>query len=136
LAQFLMPGEDVRYRSAGVVRRGRTAHTLYLTGGRLLLHSEGGRLGPKESAIAENLADLDSLEYAEGGLLTGRGSLKINFRHDTVSLSGEPEVLKDVWRQLQPYAVGPAAFNVDEEATLVTPPEPLFDNQPYLSAQV
>jgi hypothetical protein len=136
LAQFLLPGEAVRYESSGTVRHGLTAYTLCLTGERLLLYSEGGPLGRKESVVSENLSDIDSLEYTEGGFLPGGASLKINFRRETLSLSGESDVLKDVWRHLQPYAVRPPAVAVDEEATLVALPEPLFDDQPYPPARV
>ncbi|HLL77135.1 MAG TPA: hypothetical protein VK421_17920 [Pyrinomonadaceae bacterium] len=136
LGQFLLPGEDVRYESSGSVRHGLTPYRLYLTGERLLLHSEGGPLGRKESVVAENLADVESLEYTEGGILSGRASLKVNFGHETISLSGEPDVLKEVWRNLQPYAVRGPVSVYDEEATLVAPLEPLFDDQPYPPARV
>lgn len=136
LAQFLLPGEEVRYESAGAVRHGLTPYTLYLTGERLLLYSGGGRLGRGESVVAESLADLDSLGYEEGGLLAGRGSLKVNFRHETLALSGDPVVMKEVWQHLQPHAIRTAFAPPDEDATLVVPPEPLFDDQSHPPAQV
>lgn len=136
LEHFLLPGEAVRYESSGTVRHGLTAYTLYLTGERLLLHSEGGPLGRKESVVAEGLADIDSLEYTEGGLLPGGATLKVNFRRETLSLAGEPDTIKEVWQHLQPYSFRPPVGVVDEEATLVAPPEPLFDDQPYPPARV
>jgi hypothetical protein len=131
-----MPGEGVSYESPGSVRHGLVPYTLYLTGDRLLLYSESGPLGRKESVVAESLAELDSLEYAEGGIIPGRASLKVNFRGGALSLSGEAGVLIEVWRHLQPYAVKPAFGGPDEEATLVKLAEPLFEDQPYPPARV
>ena len=136
LSQFLIPGEEVRYSPAGAVTCGRTPFQVYVTGSRLLLHAVAGRFVKRERTVAENLSDLDFMQYAERGVISRRGVLTIHFRHNTLSLAGEPDAIKELWRQLQtPHAAADETV-VDEEQTLVVPPPPLFEDQPYPPARV
>jgi hypothetical protein len=137
LSQFLLPGEEVRHSPASAVVCGRTPYQVYVTGGRLLLHAIAGSFVKRERAVAENLADIDFMRYAERGLLAKRGVLTIHFRRNTLSLEGEPDAIKELWRQLQTqHAAAEVAAIVDDEQTLVAPPPPLFEDQPYPPAQV
>ena len=137
LEEFLLPGEQVRCVSAGEVYYGRSPHTLYVTGERLLLYGDAGRLARKESVFAERLADLDSLEYTEDGLFSRRSRLKVNFHHDRLSITGRPETVRGIWQTLQQYACRTPVGHVDDEATLVAPPPaPLFDDQASEPTQV
>lgn len=132
-----MPGEEVRYISASAVVCGRTPFQVYVTGGRLVLHAIAGRFVKRERTVAENLADLDFMQYSERGLFSKRGVLTIHFRRNTLSLAGEPDAIKELWRQLQTqHAATEEGVLVDEEQTLVVPPPPLFEDQPYPPAQV
>lgn len=135
LAQFLMPGEEIRYESSGAVRHGRTTFSLYVTGERLLLHAVAGRLVPKEKVVAERLADIDSMEYSEEGVFGKRGRLTVHLRHDTLSLTGSPATIKEVWRTLQ-QRDGRSVVAADDEVTLVAPPPPLFEDRPSHVSQV
>jgi hypothetical protein len=134
LAQFLMPGEEIRYESSGAVRHGRTSFALYVTDERLLLHAVAGRFVPKEKVVAERLADIDSMEYSEEGVFGKRGKLTLRLRYDTLSLTGSPATIKEVWRTLQQSDGRPAA--ADDEVTLVAPLPPLFEDEPSHVSQV
>ena len=131
-----MPGEEVRYISASAVTCGRTPFQVYVTEGRLLLHAIAGRFVKRERTVAENLSDLDFMQYTERGLFSRRGVLTIHFRRNTLSLAGEPDAIKELWRQLQTQRAATERVVVDEEQTLVVPPPPLFEDQPYPPAQV
>lgn len=136
LAQFLLPGESVLYEAPDDVYYRRTPFALYITGERLLLYAAGGRLSSGERAVAEPLAGVESVEYSEGGLVSARGRLDVRFPGHTLTLTGTPDTIKEVWRALQQQAVAQCGGPADEEATLVTPPPPLFDDQPYPPARV
>ncbi len=134
LAQFLLPGESVLYESPGEVYYRRKPFALYVTGERLVLYAAPGRPNGAERAVAEPLAALGLLEYAEGGLFGRQGRLIVHSGGHTLTLTGEPETIKEVWRALQKHAPPPGAL--DEEATLVAPPPPLFADQRQTPAQV
>ncbi|HEV2802580.1 MAG TPA: hypothetical protein VGW12_19060 [Pyrinomonadaceae bacterium] len=136
LAQFMLPGETVLFRAAGEVYYRRLAYDFYVTGERVLLHAVTGRLAPKERVIAEILADIRLLEYSERGLFAARGKLDIGFLGNTMSLTGEPETIKGVWRALQSHTLKPSVAAGDNEVTLVVPPEPLFDDVSHPPVQV
>jgi len=136
LAQFLLPGEGVVYESRREVYYGRTPYRLYVTGGRLLLHAVTGRFVSKERVAAEPLADIRHMEYSEGGLLSRRGRPDVRLTGDTLSLTGEPETIREVWRALQRVTLQPVGGAAGEEVTLVAPPPPLFDNPSHPPARV
>jgi hypothetical protein len=136
LAQFMLPGEAIRYESPGEVYYRRTPHTLLLTGERLLLHGFTGVFSPKERVVAEPLSEVRHLEYSEEGLLSKRGRLDVRFPDETISLAGETETIKDVWRALQVHTLTPPVGAADDEVTLVVPPPPLFDDLPHPPARV
>lgn len=131
LAQFLLPGETVVYEAPGEVFYRRKPFALYVTGGRLLLYA-AARSGA-ERAVAEPLAALGLLEYSEGGTLRRRGRLRVRALEHAFALTGEPGTMREVWRALQSHTGWPAA---DEEATLVAPPPPLFEDESQTPARV
>lgn len=136
LAQFMLPGESVLYESAGEVYYRRRPHALVITGGRLLLHAPAGVFA-SEHVVAEPLSGVRHLEYSEGGLLSTRGKLDIHFGDGgTLSISGEPDMIKEVWRALQMHPAEAAYAAADDEVTLVAPAEPLFDDLPHPPARV
>lgn len=136
VAQFLLPGESVLYEAPDEVYYRRTPFALYVTGERLLLYAVTGRLSPSERAVAEPLSGVESVEYSEGGLLSTKGRLDVRFPGHTLTLTGSPETVKAVWRALQQHAPSRGDLTADEEATIVAPLPPLFDDQPYPPAQV
>lgn len=135
VAQFLLPGEAVLYEAPDEVYYRRTPFALYVTGERLLLYAVTGRLAPGERAVAEPLAGVESVEYSERGLLSRYGRLDVRFPGHLLTLTGSPETIKAVWRELQQHAP-PRSGLTDDEVTLVAPPPPLFEDQPYPPAQV
>jgi hypothetical protein len=136
VAQFLLPGESVLYEAPDEVFYRRTPFALYVTGERLLLYAVTGRLSPSERAVAEPLAGVESVEYSERGLLSRKGRLDVRFPGHVLTLTGSPETIKGVWRTLQQHAPAQGGVTADDEVTLVAPPPPLFDDQPYPPAQV
>lgn len=137
LAQFLLPGEAVLFEARDRVFYRRSAFSLYVTGARLLLYAAAGRLSSGERAVAEPLAGLESVVYTEGGLFAPKGRLEARFPGHTLALSGSPDVMKEVWRALQRHALArESGGSVDEEATLVAPLPPLFDDQAGPPTQV
>ena len=136
LAQFMLPGEAVLYESPHEVYYRRRPHALLITGERLLLHGVTGAFGPKEHVVVEPLSGILHLEYSEGGLLSTRGRLDIHFADGKLSIAGEPDAIKEVWRALQSHAAAAAPAEADDEVTLVAPVEPLFDDLPHPPARV
>jgi hypothetical protein len=136
LAQFMLPGEVILYEAAAEVYYRRTAYDLYVTGERLLLHAVTGRLAPKERVVAEPLSDIRLLEYSEGGLFSNQGRLDVGFLGNTLTLTGDPETIKGVWRALQGHTLNPPPSPADDETTLVMPLAPLFDDLSGPPAQV
>lgn len=137
LAQFMLPGESVLYESPREVYYRRRPHALVITGGRLLLHASTGLFASKEHVVAEPLSGVGHLEYSEGGLLSARGRLDIHFSDGgTLSISGEPDAIKEVWRALQMHPAGAVPAAADDEVTLVALAEPLFDDLPHPPARV
>jgi hypothetical protein len=126
----------VLYEAAEEVYYRRTPFALYVTGERLLLYAVTGRLTPSERAVAEPLAGVESVEYSEGGLLSTKGRLDVRFPGHTLTLTGSPDTIKEVWRALQQHTLSLRAGTIDNEVTIVAPPPPLFDDQPYPPAQV
>jgi len=136
VAQFLLPGESVLYEAPDEVYYRRTPFALYVTGERLLLYTSAGRLSHSERAVAEPLAGVESVEYSERGLFSTTGRLDVRFPGHLLTLTGSPETIKEVWRALQQHAAVRGVLAADDEATLVAPPAPLFDDQPYPPARV
>ncbi len=136
LAQFLLPGESVLYEAPDEVYYRRTPFALYVTGERLLLYAVTGRLSAGERAVAEPLAGVESVEYSEGGLVSTTGRLDVRFPGHVLTLTGSPDTIKGVWRALQQHAYAQGVGAADDEVTLVAPPPPLFDDQPFPPAQV
>lgn len=131
VARSLLPGESVLYEAPDEVYYRRKPFALYVTGERLLLYAVTGRLSPSERAVAEPLSGIESVEYSEAGLLSTKGRLDVRFPGHVLTLAGSQNTIKAVWRALQQHAPSRRAGTIDEEATLVAPPPPLFDDQPY-----
>ena len=136
VAQFLLPGESVLYEAPEEVYYRRTPFALYVTGERLLLYAVTGRLTSGERAVAEPLAGVESVEYSERGLMSRHGRLDVRFPGHVLTLTGSLDTIKEVWRALQQSAHARGGVPADDEATLVAPPPPLFDDLSRPPAQV
>ena len=102
LEDYLMPNENIRYKSDFDITYGDKAYTVVLTDIRLILYSRRGLLFKSDDVITEAIRDIQGIKYKETGAIFKKSYLQILSKSRLV-LSGNPAALKTLYQRLLPF---------------------------------
>jgi hypothetical protein len=103
LEDYLMPGEEIKFRSNRTVRYGGKLYTVVLSDRRILLYAQRGVLFKNDDLVAHKLADLQNVKYSERGILGKRGIIRVQSVKTEMDLEGPAEEIKALYQQIMQF---------------------------------
>ena len=103
LREYLMPGEEVRFRSKGNVHFASKQYQVILTDRRILLFAERGMLFKNDDIVTHRLDDLSGVKYSEQGLIGKTGTIRIQSPKTEMDLSGPANGIKALYQQIMQF---------------------------------
>lgn len=103
LEDFLMPGENIRYRSPDMIEYQGDTYELYITDKRLLWYKRTGLIFKSDKVITENLGDVVEIRYMEKGMISKRGIIRIETTRKKLEFSGSREAIRAIYSELQTH---------------------------------
>ena len=102
---YLLPGEEVRFRSNTVVTYGEKPYTLCLTNKRLILYARKGLIFKKDEVVSWKLDEIQGIKFIERGLILKRGIIEIHAK-TKIQLEGPSKEMKALYQQLMEFWEG------------------------------
>jgi hypothetical protein len=99
LEDYLLPGEEIHFRSGGAIRYGGKKYTAVVTDRRLLLYAKRGSLTYRDDVVMFKIDDLDSVHYKEEGVLPRLGVIEVQGKTQ-IQLKGMASQTKAIYQQL------------------------------------
>ena len=103
LRDFLMPGEEIRFRSSRQVRYGSKAYQVILSDRRLLLYARRGALFKNDDVVSQRLDELQGVKYVERGLISKRGTIQVQGHKAEMDLTGPALEIKTLYQQMMAF---------------------------------
>ena len=101
LADFLTPGENIRYRSPTRVEYQDDDYDLYITDRRIIWHKQEGMVFKKDKLVSEKLENVSGINYEEKGLFGKRGIIQIRMGRRKLEFSGSPTSIRAIYSEMQ-----------------------------------
>lgn len=99
LEDYLLPGEEIRFRSDQGVKYGNNLYTLLVTNKRLLLYARRGLLFKSDDVVSIKLEELHGIKYKERGIISRTGMIEIHGK-TLFQLEGPPSEMKTLYQQV------------------------------------
>lgn len=103
LRDFLMPGEEIRFRSGRSVRYGNKSYQVILSDRRILLFAERGVLFKNDDVVSQKLDDLQGVKYSEHGIIDKKGIIRVQSFKTEMDLSGPANEIKTLYQQMMQF---------------------------------
>lgn len=103
LEDFLMPGENIRYRSPTPVEYQGDTYEFHITDRRLLWYKRAGLIFKSDKIITESIGDVVEIKYEERGILSKKGVIQIVTSRKPLAFSGSREAIRAIYSELQTY---------------------------------
>ncbi len=103
LEDYLMPGEEVRFRSGRSVLYGTKHYRVVLSDRRILLYAQRGALFKSDDLITQKLDDLQGVKYSEKGIFDKRGTIHVQSFKTEMDLSGPAKDIKVLYQQMMQF---------------------------------
>jgi hypothetical protein len=103
LGDYLMPGEEVRFRSSQRVRYGNKRYQVLLTDRRILLFARRGTLFKSDDVVSQKLGDLQGVKYREHGIIEKKGTIQVHSLKTEMDLSGPAQEVKALYQQMMQF---------------------------------
>ena len=103
LRDFLMPGEEIRFRSARSVRYGIKAYQVILSDRRLLLFARRGAFFKSDDDVSQRLEELQGVRYSEQGIIGKKGTIRVQGQKTEMDLTGPALEIKTLYQQMMQY---------------------------------
>jgi hypothetical protein len=103
LADYLMPGEEVRFQSSRRVRFGNKPYQVILSDRRILLFAKRGLMFKGDDIVTHRLEELQGLRYSEYGLIDRRGIIHVQSLKTEMDLSGPAGEMKALYQQMMQF---------------------------------
>ena len=100
LQDFLLPLENVKFRSESTVRYGAKKYQVLITDRRIILFAQRGHILRSDDIVSERIDRLHGLEYSERGLMFRMA--KISVQGTTrIDIHGPSSELKPMFQAMQ-----------------------------------
>jgi len=100
LEDYLLPGEDIRFRSKeNTIKYGGKEYQLLVTNKRILLYSRRGLLFKSDDLISIKLDEIQGIKYREKGVIGRTGIIEIQGKTN-FQLEGKPSEIKALYNQI------------------------------------
>ena len=99
LEDFLMPAEEVRFRSDNLVTYGKKRYQVVLTNKRFILYANKGILLKRDEVMSWTLNQIQGIKYEEKGIMGKKGRIVV-FGETKIVLEGDRKELKTIYQQL------------------------------------
>lgn len=99
---FLIPGEEVRFRSSTHVSYGKKDYQVVVTNKRILLYAQRGMVIKKDDLVMQKLDELNGVKFKESGLLKKIGTIDIDGK-TKMQLSGPSAEVKTLYQQIMQF---------------------------------
>ncbi|MEM1558025.1 MAG: hypothetical protein QXG12_05485 [Thermoproteota archaeon] len=103
LEDFLMPGENVRYRSPVMVEYQADTYEFCITDRRLIWYKRTGLIFKSDKIITESIGEIEGISYQEKGIITKKGIIKITTTRKSLEFSGPTQAMRAIYAELQTY---------------------------------
>jgi len=103
LEDFLIPGENVRYRSSKMVEYQGDLYEFCITDRRLIWYKRTGLIFKSDKIITENIGEVEGITYQEKGMLTKKGIITIVTTRKKLEFSGSRDSMRAIYSELQSY---------------------------------
>jgi hypothetical protein len=103
LRDYLMPGEEIRFRSSRRIRYGNKSYQVILSDRRILLFAERGTLFRSDDIVSQRLGDLQAVKYSEQGIIAKKGTIRVQSMKSEMDLSGPAEDIKTLYQQMMQF---------------------------------
>ncbi len=103
LRDYLMPGEEIRFRSSHNVRFGGKRYEVLLSDRRILLFARRGALFKSDDVVSQKLGDLQGVKYSEKGIIDKRGTIHVQSLKSEMDLTGPAEEIKTLYQQMMQF---------------------------------
>ena len=103
LRDYLMPGEEIRFRSSRDVHYGGKRYEVLLSDRRILLFARRGALFKSDDVVSQKLMDLQGVKYSEKGVFDKKGTIHFQSMKTEMDLSGPAEEIKTLYQQIMQF---------------------------------
>lgn len=103
LRDYLMPGEEIRFRSGRPVRYGSKRYHVILSDRRILLFAQRGTLFKNDDVVSQKLDELQGVKYSEQGIFDKKGVIHVQSLKSEMSLSGPATEIKTLYQQMMQF---------------------------------
>jgi len=99
LSDHLLPGEDIRFQSKGLVEYGGSRYQVIVTNKRIILYAQRGLVFKSDDVVTFKLEDVQGIKYREQGIIGKKGIVEIHAKTKAV-LTGPVSEMKSLYQQL------------------------------------
>ena len=103
LRDFLMRGEQIRFRSSRPVRFGAKSYHVILSDRRILLFARRGAFFKSDDIVSQKLDDLQGVKYSEQGIISRKGTIRVQGQKTEMDLTGPAIEIKTLYQQMMAY---------------------------------
>jgi hypothetical protein len=103
LRDYLMPGEEIKFRSSRPVHYGAKSYHVILSDRRILLFAERGVLFKNDDVVTQKLEELQGVKYSEQGIIGKKGIIRVETFKTEMDLSGPAEEIKMLYQQMMQF---------------------------------
>ena len=103
LEDFLVPGENIRFRSPSKVEYQGDTYDFCITDRRLIWHKRSGLIFKSDKVITESIGEIEGIKYEEKGMIYKKGVIQITTTRKRLEFSGPKDVMKAIYAELQSY---------------------------------
>lgn len=107
IEDFLLPGENILYRSQGEVKYQGDTYRLCLTDRRIMWYKRKGLLLKSDKVITERMGEVREIHYEERGIVSRQGVIRIVTPSKIIEFSGSRSVMRDIYTFLQTFIGAP-----------------------------
>ncbi|MFH0748698.1 MAG: hypothetical protein V1915_02100 [Candidatus Bathyarchaeota archaeon] len=102
---YLLPGENVRFRSKSLIANGDRSYQVIITDIRLILYARRGLIFKSDDLLTERIDKMVGMRYEEKGLLGKKGLITIQAETNMV-FEGKISEMKALYQSLLPFITG------------------------------
>jgi hypothetical protein len=99
---YLIPGEEVKFRSTTHVSFGKKDYQVVVTNKRIILYAQRGMVVKKDDLVMQKLDELHGVKFKESGLVKKTGTIDIEGK-TKMQLSGPTAEVKALYQQIMQF---------------------------------
>jgi hypothetical protein len=103
LADFLVPGENIRYKSPVSVEYQGDLYDFYITDKRLIWYKQKGLIFKRDNIVTEVIEAIKGIKFSEKGIIRKKGFIKIQTGERTLEFSGPLSTIRQIYTEMQVF---------------------------------